>query len=105
MGKGSKFTDDYKREIVRLVTELGKLPAEVAADIGVTTRTIKKLIKELEIHGDDAFPGRDNLHAADEEIRKQKRRIKDLEEENSILKKLSPSSPKTGDKVPAYQGP
>ena len=35
MGKQT-FTDDYKKEIVRLITELGKKPVDVAKDIGVT---------------------------------------------------------------------
>lgn len=87
MAKGSKFTDEYKREMVRLVTELGKRPAEVAADIGVTTRTVQTWVKALDAHGDDAFPGKGNRHAVDEEMRKNRKRIKDLEEENAILKK------------------
>ena len=87
MAKGTRYTDEYKREIVRLVTELGKKPAEVASDVGITTRTVQNWVKALEIHGDDAFPGKGNRHAVDEEIRKQKKRIKDLEEENAILKK------------------
>ena len=87
MGKGTRSTNEYKSEIVRLVTELGKNPAEVAADIGVTTRTVNNWVNALEIHGNDAFPGKGNLHMVDEETRKQKKRIKDLEEQNAILKK------------------
>ena len=87
MPKGSKFTKEYKREKVRLVTELGKRPADVAAGTGVTTRTVQKWVESLATHGDDAFPGKGNLHAVDEESLKLKNRIKDLEEENAILKK------------------
>ena len=82
MAKGTRFTDEYKREIVRLVTELVR-EAEVAADIGVTTRTVQKWVKAIETHGDDAFLAKAN-HAVEEEIWKQKKRIKDLEEENAI---------------------
>jgi transposase-like protein len=31
-----KFDDEYKREIVRLVEELGRSPKQIAEDIGVT---------------------------------------------------------------------
>jgi len=34
LAKGTRYTEEYKREIVRLVTELGKEPADVAEDIG-----------------------------------------------------------------------
>ena len=40
MVKGAKFTNEYKQEIVRLITELGKKPTEVAKDIGVTPTTV-----------------------------------------------------------------
>ena len=36
MAKGAKFNKEYKQEMVRLVTEAGKKPAE---DIGVTATT------------------------------------------------------------------
>lgn len=87
MAKGNKFDNEYKREIVRLVTELGKDPSDVASDIGVTTKTIKHWIKAIETHGAAAFPGKGNLHPLDDEIRKKQKRIKQLEEENAILKK------------------
>ncbi len=36
------FTSDYKKEIVKLVTELGKKPKEVAEDIGVNPTTVRR---------------------------------------------------------------
>jgi len=39
MAAPSKFTPEYKKKIVRLVNELGKKPAEVVKDIGVTEPT------------------------------------------------------------------
>jgi transposase len=38
MGNKTKFTSDYKKEIVKLVTELGKKPTEVAGDQRKGTR-------------------------------------------------------------------
>lgn len=87
MAKGSKFTKEYKKEIVRLVTELGKSPKDVAADIGVTDKTIRTWVKEYTTHADDAFPGKGNLHPLDAEKKKLERENKDLKEENAILKK------------------
>lgn len=99
-----RFDNDYKREIVRLVDELGKSPTQVAEDIGVT-QTIRSWVRKFGKEGSDAFPGKGKLHPADEELRQMKKAIKDLEEENLILKKLWPSSPRTGSKVPIHLGP
>ena len=55
---GKKFTNDYKKEMVRLVTDLGKKPAEVAEDIGVSATSVRRWVRQYSIHGEDAFPAR-----------------------------------------------
>lgn len=40
VSSNKKFTEEYKKEIVKLVTELNKKPTEVAEDIGVTPTSI-----------------------------------------------------------------
>ncbi len=82
-----RFDPEYKKDIVRLVEELGKSPAEVAKDIGVTPTSVRRWVLQYGTHGSAAFPGKGKLHPEDEEIRKLKKRNKDLEEENAILKK------------------
>ena len=82
-----RFDEDYKREIVRLVDELSKSPTQVAEDIGVTSQTIRAWVKKFGKDSSDVFTGKGRLHPADEELRQMKKTIKDLEEENLILKK------------------
>ncbi len=82
-----RFDPEFKKEMVRLVEELGKSPVEVAKDIDVSPTSVRRWIKEYGTSGDAAFPGKGKLHLADEEARKMKKQIKDLEEENAILKK------------------
>lgn len=86
MGK-KKFEPEYKREIIKLVTERGMKVSEVAKDIGVTPTSVRRWIKEYSDHEKDAFPGKGKLRAEDEEFRKLRRKIADLKEENEILKK------------------
>ncbi len=81
------FTEDYKKEIVKLVTELGKKPADVAQDIGVSAVTVRRWVRQYNDHGDDAFPGKGNLLPADAEKKALEKEIKSLKEENAILKK------------------
>lgn len=82
-----QFDPEYKKEMVRLVEELGKSPVKVAKDIGVTATSVRRWVKQYGSQGKDSFPGKGNLHPADEEARKRDKRIRDLEEENAILKK------------------
>ncbi|KNY27905.1 hypothetical protein Bccel_3183 [Pseudobacteroides cellulosolvens ATCC 35603 = DSM 2933] len=87
MAANTNFTTEYKKEIIKLVTEKQKTVREVAISIGVTETTIRDWIKKYHQHGEDAFPGKGNLRPEDEELRILKKRLKDLEEENEILKK------------------
>ena len=92
-GTGSKyhkrFDPEFKREMVRLGEELGKSPSEVAREVGVSPATIPRWVKAFGVKGDAAFPGKGNRYPADEEIRRRKQRIKELEEENAIFKKAT----------------
>lgn len=82
-----RFDPEYKKEIVRLVEELGKSPVQVAEDIGVTPQTVRAWVRKFGKGSDEVFPGKGHLHPADEEVRQIKKKLKDLEEENAILKK------------------
>ncbi len=82
-----RFDSEYKKVIVRLVEELGKSPVEVAKDINVSAQSVRCWVQQYGTHGSAAFPGKGKLHPEDKEMRKLKKRNKDLEEENAILKK------------------
>ena len=87
MAPRSSYSAEYKKEMVRLVTELGKKPADVARDIGVTPTSVRRWVKQYTNDGEQAFPGKGHLRLADKEHREILKKIKDLEEENAILKK------------------
>jgi len=87
MAKNGRYTPEYKKEIIKLVTEQKKTFAEVGRSIGVSGNTIKKWIDQYSTYGEDAFPGKGNLRPDDKELRDLKNKIKDLEMENAILKK------------------
>ncbi|GAB6171380.1 hypothetical protein JCM15765_08580 [Paradesulfitobacterium aromaticivorans] len=78
---------EYKKEMVKLVTERGKKVSEVANDIGVTPTSFRRWIKLYGEYGNDAFPGKGNLRPEDKELKDMQKKIRDLEEENAILKK------------------
>ena len=87
MATKNHFTSDYKKEIVKLITELGNKPSDVAEYIGVTATTIKRWVKQYSIHADDAFLGKGDLRPTDERLRELMKITKELEKENAILRK------------------
>jgi transposase len=67
-----RFDPEYKKEIVRLVEELGQSPTQVARDVGVTPQTIRAWVRKFGNGDPRAFPGEGHLHPADEEVKQMK---------------------------------
>lgn len=83
------FDKDYKIMAVNRVKESGKSVAEVARELDLGTSTLHGWINKFGKHGDKAFPGSGHLHEADDELRRLRKEIMDLKEENAILKKAA----------------
>ncbi len=84
-----RYDSSFKEQAVRLVTEQGKSVSSVAKDIGIHENTLYKWIDQYKTHKENAFPGSGNLRPEDEELRKLKKRVSDLEMENELLKKVT----------------
>ena len=84
---GKRHNKEFKIEAVRLVIEKDLSVSKVATDLGINVKTLYGWLREYTKYKDDAFPGSGKLRPEEDEIRKLKRRVADLEEENEILKK------------------
>jgi len=84
-----KFDKEFKLEAVKMVLEQNRKPTEVAYDLGLHPNTIYRWLQAFDVRGIETFPGSGHLHPEDDELRRLKRRIADLEEENAILKKAT----------------
>lgn len=84
------FTEEFKREAVRLATERGNVSA-VARDLGVGESCLNRWKRQLQQAvenprpGSRLFPG--NGNARDEEMSILQRELARIKEENEILKK------------------
>jgi len=78
------FTEEFKREAVRLAKERGNIRA-TARDLGISDNTLQNWKKQLEQTPDHAFPG--NGNPRDRETAQLQRENRRLKEENEILKK------------------
>ncbi|WP_346888827.1 transposase [Clostridium sp. UBA1056] len=55
MGRKREFSVEYKKEIIKLITEQGNKVSLVAKDIGVSEATVRMWVKEYGTHGVDAL--------------------------------------------------
>lgn len=83
----TKYDAAFKEQAVQLVTELQKPVAVVAKELGIPDTTLHQWVKNAREHPDRPFVGSGKLRDADQERRDLQRRVRDLEEENAILKK------------------
>jgi transposase-like protein len=61
--------------------------SDVSKEVNIPEGTIRRWMKEFNQSNKDAFPGEGNLKPIDIENRELKKRLRNLEEENAILKK------------------
>jgi transposase len=78
------YTEEFKREAVRLAKERGNIRA-TARDLAVSSNTLQNWSKQLEQAPENAFPG--NGNPRDKEAAQLQRENRRLREENEILKK------------------
>lgn len=84
-----RFDKNFKEEAVRLVLDLGRPVPAVAKGLGIHENSLYKWISQYKNHKEHAFPGSGNLRPDDEETRRLKKMIANLQEENAILKKAT----------------
>jgi transposase len=82
-----RYDRAFKEGAVRLVVEEGQTLAGTARDLGITETMLTRWRKEYLADQGQAFPGKGRLKPDEEEIRRLKRRVADLEQERDILKK------------------
>jgi transposase len=89
MSRGKQFDREFKKDIAKLFQEGKRTASSLAAEVGVHENTIYKWADAFAADPDNAFPGSGNMKPAEDELRRAQRRIRELEEENDILKKAA----------------
>jgi len=81
------YTKEFKVEAVRMVTEGGHRPSEVARDLGIHESLLGRWRRQIEQGAAEAFPGKGRLRPEQEELRRLQRDLARVTEEREILKK------------------
>lgn len=82
-----KYDKEFKMQTARIILDEGKSVAQVAREMGLHENTLYRWVAEYKEAGGDAFPGSGQLKPEDKAIKDLQKRLRDLEEENEILKK------------------
>jgi transposase len=81
-----RFSEDFRREAVRLVRESDRPVKALAAELGVSETSLRNWVRAIPA-GKPTAPGR--VLSLEEEVRRLKRENDRLREEREILKKAT----------------
>lgn len=83
---GRVYSIEYKTQAVKRVTEDCLPVAQVSRELGINVNTLRKWVRRCKEDNTELFVGSGNQRTEPKTIRELEKRIKDLEEENAILK-------------------
>lgn len=91
--KRRQFTREFKMEAVRLLSESGRTPGEVARELGVRADTLKGWKRQVEgragLGAEEVFPGHGKRAGQEEEIHRLRRELEVARQEVAFLKKAA----------------
>lgn len=85
--KRRNYSEAFKREAVRLVTEHGYGVSETARNLGINAHMLGRWKREVEARPSAAFPGNGRVLPDQEELQRLREDNKRLRMERDILKK------------------
>ena len=83
------FSNEFKREVVRLVKERGVAISQAARDLNLHENFLRKWVRELVADPRYAFPGQGQMKPEQAEIDRLKKENAKLRMERDILKKAA----------------
>lgn len=85
--KRRQYTEEFKREAVRLVTDSGYGVSEAARNLGINTTMLGRWRRQVEQHNRGVHRGNGHVSAEHEELVRLRKEVKRLRMEREILKK------------------
>lgn len=89
MRERKQYTKEFKEGAARLVTEQGRTVADAAKSLGVSPWSLSRWVKAAKSEGAGAFRGQGRRTPLEQENFELRQRLKQLEEERTILKKAA----------------
>jgi transposase len=82
-----QYTDEFKREAVRMVTERGYGVTETARDLGINAKMLGRWKRQASKSSNGTFSGKGHRTAEQEELVRLRKEVKRLRMEREIRKK------------------
>ena len=87
MASRRKFSDEYKREAVRLATQPGVIKSQMASDLGINANLLGRWCKDYSANGEAAFPGQGKPR--DQEMAQLKRELARVKKERDFSREAA----------------
>ncbi len=87
-----KFTQEFKREAVKLIQERGVTMVQASRELGVHGSVLRRWVQEFAVDPQQAFPGHGKMKPEQGEIERLRREVIKLKAERDILKKAAVGS-------------
>jgi transposase len=87
MVRRRKFSDEYKREAVRMATQPGVTKSQVAQELGLNANLLDRWCRDYAANGAAAFPGQGKPR--DEEMASLKRELARVKKERDFLREAA----------------
>lgn len=84
-----KYTAEFKRQAVLMITEQGLSIPEVARQLGVSQNCLRNWKRDFLQLGNQAFPGQGNLSPEQAELHRLREENRRLTAERDLLKKAA----------------
>ena len=85
--KRRNYSEEFKREAIRLATEQGYGVSETARNLGINAKMLGRWKREFDTQASAAFPGNGRIASDKEELQRLRDENKRLRMERDILKK------------------
>jgi transposase-like protein len=89
MTKRKSFSQEFKREAVRLLETSQKSSADLARELGVRRNQLYKWKEQLSQRGVGAFAGSGRGSGGNDELARLRKELEKVKEERDILKKAA----------------
>jgi transposase len=87
MAKRRKFSDEFKREAVRMATQPGVTKSQVGRELGINANLLGRWCRDFAANGAAAFPGQGKPR--DEEMAALKRELSRVKKERDFLREAA----------------
>lgn len=87
-----KFTQEFKREAVKLIQERGVTMVQASRELGVHGSVLRRWVQEFAVDPQQAFPGHGKMKPEQGELERLRREVIKLKAERDILKKAAADS-------------